>query len=293
MVAALRRGPPRVVVRWTDPRSARPEPNERGRPSGGARSTTILAAAYRLEARPLRVRPALRTCSCPAGRSVAVRSPVDPRPPSAVSAARRRGVAGVRLSRRARRAARAARSRPPSATAALARGAAASARGRSSACSRRRCAAGPTAAGPRLAGSSSRRATTRAAARLRPLVRGEPENVTAWTVLALALAAADPAAAARPPRRSRRRAGAAPSSRTGSLAPRRCGGARHAHPGPHRPRLDPPAGAAGRARTCTGQVARWLAWGHRVTVVSGPPSRRRARWSRPRPADAAPRRQPA
>ena len=35
----------------------------------------------------------------------------------------------------------------------------------------------------------------RAVALLRPLVRAEPENVTAWTLLALALAENDPAGA--------------------------------------------------------------------------------------------------
>jgi hypothetical protein len=51
IVAALRRTPPRVVVRWTDPVSARPEPNSRGRPSGSRALDEHLAAAYRLEAR--------------------------------------------------------------------------------------------------------------------------------------------------------------------------------------------------------------------------------------------------
>jgi len=50
-VAALRRTRPRAVVRWTDPASARPEPNRRGRPSGSRALDSHLAAEYRLEAR--------------------------------------------------------------------------------------------------------------------------------------------------------------------------------------------------------------------------------------------------
>jgi hypothetical protein len=50
IVAVLRRVRP-VVVRWTDPLSSRPEPNERGRPSGSRLLDEHLAAAYRLEAR--------------------------------------------------------------------------------------------------------------------------------------------------------------------------------------------------------------------------------------------------
>jgi hypothetical protein len=46
IVAALRRSPPRAVVRWTDPISARPEPNRRGRPSGSRELDEYLAAAY-------------------------------------------------------------------------------------------------------------------------------------------------------------------------------------------------------------------------------------------------------
>ena len=51
VVAALRAAPPRVVVRWTDPLSARPEPNERGRPSGARMLDEYLAEAYEPVAR--------------------------------------------------------------------------------------------------------------------------------------------------------------------------------------------------------------------------------------------------
>jgi hypothetical protein len=51
IVAALERTRPRVVVRWTDPASSRPEPNRRGRPSGSRALDEHLARAYRLEAR--------------------------------------------------------------------------------------------------------------------------------------------------------------------------------------------------------------------------------------------------
>jgi hypothetical protein len=51
IVAALRRARPRAIVRWTDPISARPEPNERGRPSGSRALDDYLASAYRLHAR--------------------------------------------------------------------------------------------------------------------------------------------------------------------------------------------------------------------------------------------------
>jgi hypothetical protein len=50
-VAALRRTRPRAVVRWTDPASDRPEPNERGRPSGSRALDRYLAATYRLDSR--------------------------------------------------------------------------------------------------------------------------------------------------------------------------------------------------------------------------------------------------
>jgi hypothetical protein len=50
-VAALRRTRPRAVVRWTDPASARPEPNRRGRPSGSRALDDYLAGAYRLDGR--------------------------------------------------------------------------------------------------------------------------------------------------------------------------------------------------------------------------------------------------
>lgn len=51
VVAALRAEPPRVVVRWTDPRSAVREPNARGRPSGATALDDFLAAEYRRVAR--------------------------------------------------------------------------------------------------------------------------------------------------------------------------------------------------------------------------------------------------
>jgi hypothetical protein len=51
IVAALERARPRAVVRWTDPASSRPEPNERGRPSGSRALDEHLARAYRLAAR--------------------------------------------------------------------------------------------------------------------------------------------------------------------------------------------------------------------------------------------------
>ncbi len=51
IVAALRRTQPKAVVRWTDPASARPEPNRRGRPSGSRELDEYLASAYRLDER--------------------------------------------------------------------------------------------------------------------------------------------------------------------------------------------------------------------------------------------------
>ena len=51
IVAALERARPRAVIRWLDPISSRPEPNERGRPSGSTALDDHLAAAYRPEAR--------------------------------------------------------------------------------------------------------------------------------------------------------------------------------------------------------------------------------------------------
>jgi hypothetical protein len=51
IVAALERARPRAVVRWTDPSSSRPEPNERGRPSGSRALDRYLAGRYRLRAR--------------------------------------------------------------------------------------------------------------------------------------------------------------------------------------------------------------------------------------------------
>jgi hypothetical protein len=50
-VAALRRTRPRAIVRWTDPASDRPEPNDRGRPSGSRELDEYLAGSYRVESR--------------------------------------------------------------------------------------------------------------------------------------------------------------------------------------------------------------------------------------------------
>ena len=108
----------------------------------------------------------------------------------------------------------------------------------------------------------------RAIALLRPLVRAEPENVTAWTLLALALAET------RPGRRARRRG-----------APQGAGAARAtvnviacAHDGgkgeplhililTDRDWTHPQAGGTGTH--LYGQVVHWLEWGHRVTVIAG------------------------
>ena len=51
IAAALERARPRAIVRWTDPASARPEPNRRGRPGGSRALDEFLAAEYRLDAR--------------------------------------------------------------------------------------------------------------------------------------------------------------------------------------------------------------------------------------------------
>lgn len=51
IVAALRRAPPRAIVRWTDPLSSRVEPNARGRPSGSRVLDEYLGAEYRLDRR--------------------------------------------------------------------------------------------------------------------------------------------------------------------------------------------------------------------------------------------------
>jgi hypothetical protein len=48
IVARLRVARPRVVVRWTDPLSSKPEPNLRGRSSGAHDLDRYLAAGYRL-----------------------------------------------------------------------------------------------------------------------------------------------------------------------------------------------------------------------------------------------------
>jgi hypothetical protein len=51
IVAALERERPRAVIRWLDPISSRPEPNERGRPSGSTALDDYLARAYEAQAR--------------------------------------------------------------------------------------------------------------------------------------------------------------------------------------------------------------------------------------------------
>jgi len=51
IVAALEREQPRAVIRWLDPISSRPEPNERGRPSGSTALDDYLATAYEPQAR--------------------------------------------------------------------------------------------------------------------------------------------------------------------------------------------------------------------------------------------------
>ena len=51
IVAALERERPRAVIRWLDPASARPEPNERGRPSGSTALDDYLAREYEPQAR--------------------------------------------------------------------------------------------------------------------------------------------------------------------------------------------------------------------------------------------------
>lgn len=50
IVAALRRARP-LVIRWTDPASAKPEPNRRGRPSGSRRLDEYLNREYREDSR--------------------------------------------------------------------------------------------------------------------------------------------------------------------------------------------------------------------------------------------------
>ena len=51
IVAALERTRPRAVIRWLDPISSRPEPNDRGRPSGSTALDDYLADAYEPQAR--------------------------------------------------------------------------------------------------------------------------------------------------------------------------------------------------------------------------------------------------
>ncbi|MBA3301544.1 MAG: glycosyltransferase family 39 protein [Thermoleophilaceae bacterium] len=50
-IAALERERPAALVRWTDPKSSRPEPNERGKPSGVVILDDYVAANYSLVAR--------------------------------------------------------------------------------------------------------------------------------------------------------------------------------------------------------------------------------------------------
>jgi hypothetical protein len=51
IVAVLQRTRPKAIVRWTDPASAKPEPNRRGRPSGSRALDDYLGSAYRRVAR--------------------------------------------------------------------------------------------------------------------------------------------------------------------------------------------------------------------------------------------------
>lgn len=51
IVAKLQQTQPRVIIRWTDPASATPEPNRRGRPSGSRALDEYIDRAYALEAR--------------------------------------------------------------------------------------------------------------------------------------------------------------------------------------------------------------------------------------------------
>jgi hypothetical protein len=51
IVEQLEANPPRAIVRWTDPDSARAEPNERGEPSGSRTLDEYLGRAYRERAR--------------------------------------------------------------------------------------------------------------------------------------------------------------------------------------------------------------------------------------------------
>nr|MBA2505340.1 hypothetical protein [Thermoleophilaceae bacterium] len=50
-IAALKRERPPALIRWTDPRSSRPEPNERGKPSGIVVLDEYVAANYERVAR--------------------------------------------------------------------------------------------------------------------------------------------------------------------------------------------------------------------------------------------------
>ncbi|HWK28875.1 MAG TPA: hypothetical protein VNS09_20100, partial [Solirubrobacter sp.] len=51
IVAALQRAQPKVIVRWTAPESATPEPNRRGRPSGSTALDDYIDATYQRHAR--------------------------------------------------------------------------------------------------------------------------------------------------------------------------------------------------------------------------------------------------
>jgi hypothetical protein len=51
IVEVLGRERPRAVIRWLDPISSRPEPNERGRPSGSTALDDYLTLAYEPQVR--------------------------------------------------------------------------------------------------------------------------------------------------------------------------------------------------------------------------------------------------
>ena len=69
IVAALERERPRAVIRWLDPVSSRPEPNERGRPSGSTALDDYLA-------RGLRAAGALRRLRAAGAAMIAVRAAI-------------------------------------------------------------------------------------------------------------------------------------------------------------------------------------------------------------------------
>ena len=182
IVATLRRERP-VVVRWTDPLSSRPEPNERGRPSGsrlldavpgggvppgGALRELRRARSAVVACAPVLARVALLVVALAVAAWLAyaftgardeARARDLPTRPDGSLAPRDREQA-IELLEGARR------GRPDGTVV------------------------------PQLAAHYLTRGDAeRAVALLRPLVRAEPENVTAWTVLALALSGSDPAGA--------------------------------------------------------------------------------------------------